>query len=130
MRVRDHIEPLARAVYTALADPSVFPDVEYEYQTPNERREQKAGVMKKRRPVESEIRCTHFTQMWGSTALGFGGMGGAAMSEAYTSVIYLGSLAAIFFDGRHAYTVTDSETLREDIKNKKLVEISEKHKYG
>lgn len=130
MQVRDHIEPLARAVYTALADSTVFPDVEYESKTIVEVREHKPGVMKKRRPFETEIKCIHFTQMWGSTALGFGGMGGAAMSEAYTSVIYFGQQVAVFFDGRHAYTVMDCEALREDIKNKRLASKTEIHKYG
>lgn len=45
-----------------------------------------------------------FPQSWGSTALGFGGMGGSAMTDAYTTVLSGpdGDLA-VYFNGRFAY---------------------------
>lgn len=46
-------------------------------------------------------------QMWGSTATGWGGMGGAAMTEQYTVVVensYLG-IAGIYWGGQLAYLV-------------------------
>lgn len=47
-----------------------------------------------------------FSQTWGSTALGFGGLGGAAMTPAYTTVV-LGPNGdvAIYWAGRFAYVV-------------------------
>jgi len=43
--------------------------------------------MEKRRPREEDLEVVMFNQTWGSTALGYGGMGGAAMTEAYTVII-------------------------------------------
>lgn len=47
-----------------------------------------------------------FAQTWGSTALGFGGIGGAAMTPAYTTVV-LGPTGefAVYWSGRFAYLV-------------------------
>lgn len=62
---------------------------------------------KVRRPDVSEIQVTAmFPQTWGSTALGFGGMGGAAMTPAYTVVVTgpNGHLA-VYWAGQHAYTM-------------------------
>ena len=52
-----------------------------------------------------------FPQTWSSTALGFGGIGGCAMTCAETVVVMthngpVGS-AAVFFGGRFAYTVKE-----------------------
>ena len=50
-----------------------------------------------------------FSQAWGSTSLGFGGVGGSAITEAPTTVIALGRLEErtvfVFFGGRFAYKV-------------------------
>jgi hypothetical protein len=47
-----------------------------------------------------------FTQMWGSTALGFGGIGGQAMTEAYTVVVQgPDGTCAVYWDGKWAYNV-------------------------
>lgn len=48
-----------------------------------------------------------FEQTWGSTALGFGGIGGAAMTTAYTGIIQAGEETfAVYFHERFAYEVT------------------------
>lgn len=62
---------------------------------------------KVRRPDISEIQVTAmFPQMWGSTALGFGGIGGAAMTSAYTVVVTGPSnQVAVYWAGQHAYTI-------------------------
>ncbi len=62
---------------------------------------------KVRRPDISEIQVTAmFPQMWGSTALGFGGIGGAAMTPAYTVVVTGPSnQVAVYWAGQHAYTI-------------------------
>lgn len=67
-----------------------------------------------RRPDISEIQVTAmFPQMWGSTALGFGGLGGAAMTPAYTVVVTGPSnQVAVYWGGRHAYTL-DMNTISD-----------------
>ena len=66
-----------------------------------------------------------FNQTWGSTALGFGGCGGSAMTDAYTTVVRvhfspksstetnvihkLPDFYGVYFDGRFAYQVYDDE---------------------
>lgn len=73
-------------------------------------------VEKMRRPTPDDVHVTAmFPQMWGSTALGFGGLGGQAMTTAYTTVIECQSNGhyAVYFgsSGRLAYLVP---SLRQD----------------
>lgn len=59
-----------------------------------------------RRPDASEVDVVLFPQLWGSTALGYGGLGGAAMSWAYTVIAMTGAEACVYFGGGHlAYRV-------------------------
>ena len=60
-----------------------------------------------RRPDVSECQVlAMFAETWGSTALGFGGIGGAAMTPAYTVIIEGPSAdLAVYWAGRMAYTV-------------------------
>ncbi|MNR71312.1 hypothetical protein D3C71_19270 [compost metagenome] len=59
-----------------------------------------------RRPSEEEVEVVMFPQTWGSTALGYGGIGGAAITSAYTVVVLSQELACVYFGGDHlAYTV-------------------------
>jgi hypothetical protein len=48
-----------------------------------------------------------FPQMWGSTALGFGGIGGAAMTSAYTVIVFGCNRtdACVYFNGGLAYHI-------------------------
>ncbi len=60
-----------------------------------------------RRPTAEECEATAmFPQTWGSTALGFGGLGGQAMTRAYTIVIQGpdGTLA-VYWNGRLGYLI-------------------------
>ena len=60
-----------------------------------------------RRPAIHQITVLGmFNQLWGSTALGFGGLGGAAMTNAYTVVLRGpdGSIA-VYWNGRFAYLI-------------------------
>ena len=54
-----------------------------------------------------EFRCNVFTQLWGSTTLGFSGIGGSAMTEAYTTVCNTDSsnIYGVFFGEKLAYVV-------------------------
>ena len=56
-----------------------------------------------------ELQVEVFPQTWGSTALGFGGIGGQAMTTAYTTVFYdiLNDVGVVYFDGRLAYFVNE-----------------------
>lgn len=54
---------------------------------------------KTRRPSADEVDVILFPQTWGSTALGYGGVGGAAMSDAYTIVVSTGGEACVYFGG-------------------------------
>lgn len=51
------------------------------------------------RPQEEDLQVDLFEQLWGSTALGYGGIGGAAMTSAYTVVVRTPEVACIYFGG-------------------------------
>lgn len=79
-----------------------------------------------RRPAEEECRVhAMFQQTFGSTALGFGGVGGAAMTPTYTVVIEgPGGQYAVYWNGRFAYlvdpqtqTTEERKAFREDLSN-------------
>jgi hypothetical protein len=72
----------------------------------------------------------HFPQVWSSTALGFGGIGGAAITEAYTTVVVLNDVACVYFDGRLAYRIDDfNDTFIEHLKNQKMNDCLHKDEY-
>ena len=54
-----------------------------------------------------ELEVEVFLQVWGSTALGFGGIGGQAMTSAYTTVVqdFHQGWYSVFFGERLAYLV-------------------------
>jgi hypothetical protein len=63
-----------------------------------------------RRPYGSEVKVTMFLQRWPSTALGYGGLGGAAMTDAYTVLCTMGNITCVYFGGgRLAYRVDYSK---------------------
>lgn len=76
-------------------------------------------IAKVRRPDVGEVQVTAmFPQLWGSTALGFGGMGGAAMTPAYTVVVTgPGNQLAVYWAGRHAYTIDLSRMTEQQRKD-------------
>lgn len=121
-------ETLAAALYAALFRD--LPDIEYmdrdwevyratvDAMTRDERRamyarEREQGVIegpmveKCRRPRLEDCSVDLFDQMWPSTALGYGGMGGAAMTSACTVVVecHVTHTRAVYFGpgGRLAY---------------------------
>jgi predicted phage tail protein len=87
-----------------------LPDIEYQFQTPMERQEGKPIQTRTRRPDMQDIEVRMFPETWGSTALGFGGMGGAAMTAAYTVVVSSGNISLVYWAGRFAYTVEKNST--------------------
>ncbi len=106
MRAGSCVESLAAAYYSALL--LDLPAVEYRQWTPAMKKD---GIslleapLVTRRPTADDIEVIHFNQTWGSTALGFGGVGGNTLTSAYTTVVACGATAAVYFAGRHAYTL-------------------------
>lgn len=110
------IDSMASAIYRALA--SDLPDIEYMHRKPGTNKDGKGWETEKRsrRPHEDDIEVYCFPQTWGSTALGFGGIGGQAMTTAYTTVVLCCDVAAVYFGGRLAYVIKNpTRTLWEDL---------------
>lgn len=72
-------------------------------------------VTKVRRPLPKEcVVLAMFLQSWGSTALGFGGIGGAAITSAYTVVVESPtSIKGVYWAGRLAYLLDPSSQTKE-----------------
>ena len=76
-----------------------------------------------------EFQMTMFLQTWGSTALGFGGIGGQAITSAYTTVvedIYTG-WCGVFFGEKLAYKIKNpNKKFYEDVCNHDMRPVYEK----
>ena len=115
-----------------------FSDIEYEdrdWQHYRDTGEHK-GIAKTRRPTTRDFGVyAMFTQTWGSTALGHGGMGGAAMTTAYTIVLecYATQEFLVYFGGQYCYTVSrrskNIDQFVEDCRNHCLTSKRQSEKY-
>lgn len=80
-----------------------------------------------------EFDFTMFSQIWGSTALGFSGIGGQAMTKAYTTVIieeYL-KIAGVFFEDELAYIIKNpNDIFYKDLYNHRMNSVFEKSQYN
>lgn len=119
MRIDNPLPSLAAAFYQAtLKD---LPDIEYRQWTPHLKKQgvrKEHAPLKKRRPRDDDVEVYHFPQTWGSTTLGFGGMGGSTMTSAYTTVVISERSAAVYFAGRHAYTTLEvTPRFMDDVRN-------------
>ena len=75
-------------------------------------------VTKTRRVQADEVEVVMFPQTWGSTALGYGGMGGAAITGAYTVVVSYETHICVYFGyGRLAYRLDYAEMSAEGRKD-------------
>ena len=76
----------------------------------------------------SDIEIYSFPQIWGSTALGYGGIGGQAITTAQTIVLYEThqNIVRVYFGGgRLAYEVKNpSQVLFEDLSKWQMKEVS------
>lgn len=75
-----------------------------------------------------ELEAIMFPQTWASTALGFGGVGGQALTTAYTTIIYHieTQVYIVFFDKEVAYTIQyPNEQFFNDMQNRKLVDVQQ-----
>lgn len=70
-----------------------------------------------------------FDQTWASTALGFGGIGGSALTRARTYVFIYDGIAYVFFGDQFAYSTTMNERFWEDIKNRNMASVMESGRY-
>jgi hypothetical protein len=106
MTAGNPVNSLAAAFYRAIDHD--LPDIQYERRLGGTRDKDgnyatEAAI---RRPNENDVEVYHFLQTWGSTALGFGGVGGSAMTSAYTTVVISEHQhAAVYFGGRAAYVI-------------------------
>lgn len=86
----------------------------------------------KERPTIDDFELHTFDQTWGSTALGFGGIGGQAMTAARTYVfvpVNCEQKCFVYFGGRFAYQADYCKNLVEDIRNQNMAPKSGAGRY-
>ncbi|KZC32622.1 MULTISPECIES: hypothetical protein [unclassified Rhodanobacter] len=95
-------------------------------------------ITRRRRPTENECSVTLFSQVWGSTALGYGGIGGSAITRACTVVVasQVVGMRAVYFgtSGRLAYVVpiggVNEEVFQKAIADCRLPSVREAQALG
>lgn len=107
------LKSLSESIYNALLKD--LPKIKYQGFKNFEDRKIKKYAEMYRDPRDYDIEVIHFQQMWGSTALGFSGPGGCAMTKAYTTIVIEKSnqIACIYFNGQLAYKCKDDQKLRD-----------------
>jgi aspartate aminotransferase-like enzyme len=82
-----------------------------------------------RRPDLSELEVYSFPQTWGSTALGFDGIGGSALTTALTVIVMHGVEACVYFGGSFAYRIEEiNETFRTDMQRYDMKSVTSARK--
>lgn len=112
-----------------------FADIEYQsrdWSKPNTPGEEHY-VAKTRRPNTYDFEVSAmFTQTWGSTALGFGGIGGSAMTTSYVVVLqsHLTGEYLVYFGSRFAYKlVRPNRKFFEDIAASNMADVRSHGRY-
>lgn len=84
-----------------------------------------------RRKKLEEFDIYDFDQTWASTALGFGGVGGSAITTARTYVLipYDHLEAYVYFGGRFAYKCDINDRFYEDLRQHKMARVVESTRY-
>lgn len=83
-------------------------------------------------PTLDDFELYTFEQVWGSTSLGFGGIGGQALTSARTYIfvpINCNQKCFVYFAGRFAYAVDYSEGFMEDVLRGNVEPVSRADKY-
>ena len=83
-------------------------------------------------PTLDDFELYTFEQTWGSTALGFGGVGGQMMTSATTYVFVPMSVnqkCFVYFAGRFAYAVDYSDKFMRDVGDCNVASVAESGKY-
>ena len=127
------VQNLSNAIAHAMYEG--FPLIEYEdrdWERFIKNKEDKR-VTKTRKHSDRDIEVyAMFSQTWSSTALGFGGLGGQAMTDAYTIVLrsnYSGGYC-VYFGGRFAYHIKRiNQKFIEDVTNRQMCYVKDKSKY-
>jgi hypothetical protein len=127
MRAGNPLEQVAAAIYSAILRD--LPEIEYKDRLWRDTEKDKEEKLKKRRPYTDEVEVVMFPQMWGSTALGFGGIGGAAMTSAYTTIVFGPNRTSVcvYFGTRLAYAIDDNIPAEffEDMKNQRMPSVAD-----
>lgn len=82
------------------------------------------------RVFPNDLHVYMFPQTWGDTSLGFGGMGGQAITTALTTIIgdNQNNVWGVFYDERLAYIVTDpTPEFWEDVRNWNIASVRNAH---
>lgn len=118
MRAENPLISMADAMYSAKHDNRILPDLKYDARSMIDVRDKKEQVFKLRRPRIEELETIQFIQTWGSTATGFGGMGGSVMTSCYTTIVSCihTNIVAIFFGGNYCFSVEPNEEFSKDLK--------------
>ena len=85
-----------------------------------------------RRVFVDEFELHIFEQTWGSTALGFGGCGGQAMTTEYTYVfvpVSCNQNAFVYFGSQFAYEAEVNSVFKEDLLHKRMRPCSQAGHY-
>ena len=86
----------------------------------------------RRMDPEEEFDIYMFEQAWASTALGFGGMGGSAITTETTFVLipcYI-KVAYVFFGAKFAYKIEGyNDLFIKDLRKHRMASVSESGKY-
>lgn len=133
MQLENPLTSLASALYSALHKD--LPDIEYDsYDTSNWERNTPYSSLPKirqtRRPHEGDVEIVMFPQTWGSTALGFGGVGGQAMTPAYTVIVHTHASYCVYFRGRFAYRIDNPNSkFLQDVHNQMMTDLQGAGKY-
>ena len=81
----------------------------------------------------SDFELYTFVQIWGSTATGFGGIGGQVMTAQRTYVFIPicneKEKCLVFFSGRFAYAVPYSRKFMDDVRNGQVESVTRREKY-
>lgn len=80
-----------------------------------------------------ELAIEMWLQTWGSTALGFGGIGGQAITSAYTFLVWgdYKEKCLVYFAGRFAYEVTNiNDAFRKAYSERRMPAVYEVKKLG
>ena len=149
MRIGSPFEPLHEAISAATY--LDMPDITYEdrdWDAWRKLTKEEQGVAMKtdtvprvsriRRPFNDELEVIMFPQTWGSTATGYGGLGGSAMTDAYTIIVsYKMTTYCVYFGcGRLAYKLTwadmtpeGRENFLSDMAARNMASVAKSEKY-
>ena len=85
------------------------------------------------KPTIDDFQMVCFEQVWGSTSLGFGGIGGQAMTAANTYVfvpVTADQKCFVYFAGKFAYSADwQSDAFKKDVKNGCVEPVHRASKY-